>query len=164
MLTESLISLFVFLYFEDYDSSHPLTSSLSEQLTLPWDGCSGKQIYSFSILYPFVHFAPMCSRSFAPCFKISLWGTLDPSCAYGEDQAGRNEENYGFAFPSILTSTVVSQHQKQCIVSHNRCSRYISHKVRKARREYESANPFWSLFCLWNYKTILHLQKACTEK
>lgn len=74
--------------------------------------------------------------------KISLQGTLDPSYAYGEDQAGRNEENYGFAFPSILTSTVVSQHQQQSTVSHNRCSRYVSHKVRKARREYESANPF----------------------
>lgn len=40
--------------------------------------------------------------------KTSLQGTLDLSCAYGEDQARRNEENYGFAFLSILTSTVVS--------------------------------------------------------
>lgn len=100
---------------------------------------------SFSTLYPSEHFAPMCSRNFAPCLqkvKNSLQGILDTSCAYGEDQAGRNEENYGFAFPSILTSTVVSQHQKQCIVSHNRCSVYVSHKVGKTRREQESANPF----------------------
>lgn len=39
--------------------------------------------------------------------KISLQGTLDPSCAYAEDQAGKNEENNGFAFPRILTSSCI---------------------------------------------------------
>lgn len=40
--------------------------------------------------------------------KISLQGILDPSCACVEDQAGRNEENYGFAFPSILASSCIT--------------------------------------------------------
>ena len=67
VLQESLISHFVFLFFEVSNSLHPLNYLLSEYLLLDGDGHSGKLICSSPVLHSFVNFAPTCSRSYAPC-------------------------------------------------------------------------------------------------
>lgn len=74
VLQESLISHFVFL-FEDSSSVYHLTYLLSEYLLLDRDGHSGELICS-SPIHLFVHFAPTCSRSYAPCLQNQSPGAI----------------------------------------------------------------------------------------
>lgn len=91
-LREPLIFLFVFLSSEDFDSPHSLFTIWTSHVSKGWPQWQTSMFFLHSL-----SLCGFCSHVQQKLFsmfvedKNSLQGTLDPSCAYGEDQAGRNE-------------------------------------------------------------------------